>query len=109
MIAGFSFIHRIGVIHGDLKGVNILVDGSNVARLADFGLTTALNNTAGLTSHGFDRGTRGYTAPELLVYADEEECIGEPRAETDVYALGIVMWEVRLLGESGYFDFLTMH
>lgn len=40
-------------------------------------------------------GTRGYTAPELLVYDFGDERAGQPSVETDVYALGMVMWEVR--------------
>jgi serine/threonine-protein kinase len=84
LCAGLAAAHDRGVLHRDLKPANVLIDGRGRAHLADFGL-------ANLTDQRYDppeiAGTPGYMAPEQQ----------EGRAvtmRTDVYALGLVLYEM---------------
>ncbi len=79
--------HERGIQHRDLKPGNILVDAKLRPRIVDFGLA------AGDPSSGHGVGTPGYLAPEQL---DPERPIDE---RTDVYALGVVLYEL-ICGES---------
>jgi Protein kinase domain len=83
LCAGLAAAHDRGVLHRDLKPANVLIDGQGRAHLADFGL-------ADLTTRGDApeiAGTPGYMAPEQL------EGRGAT-TRTDVYALGLVLYEM---------------
>ncbi|KAF9784796.1 kinase-like domain-containing protein [Thelephora terrestris] len=90
--SGVAYLHELGIVHGDLKGANILVDDDGIARLADFGLMTILieNSTFPLSATAVSSvGTVCWMSPELL--------IGEgstPTRQSDCYALGMVVYEV---------------
>jgi serine/threonine protein kinase len=58
-------MHCSGVIHGDLKASNVLVDESHICRLADFGLATVLYNSPAdmSTVAGGTHGTIRWMAP----------------------------------------------
>jgi len=82
---------------------NILIDPGYSARLADFGLTTIIDeSTAGTNTGGHGlRGTIRWMAPELL-HPDEfgfpDDCQKLlPSKGTDIYALGMTVLEVRAL------------
>ena len=84
LCAGLAAAHERNVLHRDLKPANVLIDGRGRARLADFGL-------ADLSDHGRDVseivGTPGYMAPE-------QRAGREVTTRTDVYALGLVLYEM---------------
>lgn len=97
--------HAVGIIHRDLKPDNIMLDrredGTEVARVLDFGIATivkgsnALDDSAAekpLTRRGTVVGTPGYMAPEQAL-GDEVD------AAADLYSLGVVLWE-SLTGKS---------
>lgn len=79
--------HRRLLVHRDLKPANILVDANDVPRLLDFGIATLLQDgDSTLTRDGGAAMTPAYAAPEQLR--------GEPvTTATDVYALGLVLYE----------------
>lgn len=83
--------HRAGVIHRDLKPQNVLVDRAGRVRVLDFGaaLPLAARAEVRVTASGEFLGTLAYAAPEQ-VRADEHG--GDTR--TDVYALGVVLYEL---------------
>jgi tetratricopeptide (TPR) repeat protein len=79
--------HSAGVLHRDLKPSNVLVDGSGRARVIDFGIGEAIGGgAAALTRAGTVVGTLNYLAPERLDGA-------RGVAQSDVYALGLVLEE----------------
>jgi serine/threonine-protein kinase len=85
LCAGLAASHERGVMHRDLKPANIMLDGRGRVRITDFGLATALQ--AGGTEAGEVAGTPAYMAPEQLN--------GAPlSAQTDIYALGLVLFEI---------------
>ncbi|KAJ8090807.1 hypothetical protein PM082_024988 [Marasmius tenuissimus] len=85
IIQGVDYLHSQGVVHGDLKGKNVLIDENYNPRLADFGLTIFTEATMQTTS-GFG-GTLRWMAPELLS--------GQRRSpSSDIYAFACVCIEV---------------
>ncbi|KAF9642667.1 kinase-like protein [Thelephora ganbajun] len=86
---GLYFLHSRNIIHGDLKGPNILVDGDGHARITDFGLATVTQNLDSIRSASDDQGhTARWTAPEIL---NEK---GTYSKEADVFSFAMVMIEV---------------
>jgi len=93
---GLIYIHSQKMIHGDLKGANILIDENGRARLADFGLLTIISDPTyfSTSSSTVTGGTTRWMSPELL----DPEQFGldhsYPTKESDCYALGMVIYEV---------------
>jgi serine/threonine protein kinase len=75
----------------------VLVDSAFNARIADFGHTVSLTST-GMNSTTSQSGTAAYMAPELLDCSESAtEESQRPSTHSDVYALGILIWEVRTM------------
>ena len=88
---GLSFAHQQGLVHRDVKPQNVLLNGNNEAKVTDFGIARSLDVQRGMTQTGTVLGTSDYIAPE--------QAQGQQVAEhTDVYSLGIVLYEL-LVGE----------
>ncbi|KAF8593678.1 hypothetical protein BDV93DRAFT_584277, partial [Ceratobasidium sp. AG-I] len=65
---GVEYLNRISMVHGDLKGANVLISELGQAKLTDFGSSTLRNHTVDFSgaSHGSDFSTQ-WAAPELIV------------------------------------------
>ena len=64
LLGALATAHRAGVVHRDIKPANVLFDEQSRPHLADFGVATARDITAGLTAAGLAVGTPGFIAPE---------------------------------------------
>jgi len=89
MLRGLAFVHAQGIVHADIKPSNILVstvelanDPLRAAKLVDFGLSMGADAESGASA----RGTFPYAAPE--VYA------GRLDARSDLYSVGVVLYEL---------------
>lgn len=112
-------LHQFGVIHGDLKGANILVSDDGMLQLTDFGLAIMRDTTIQFSrSSNVTGGTVRWMAPELLFGSEtggntasrslketvsratesESDSGTTLSKETDIYALGMTMLEL-LTGE----------
>lgn len=85
-----EYAHQQGVLHRDLKPANILVTGGGAVRVIDFGISWLLDPLDGserLTKPGEAPWTKAYAAPEQVVG-------GNLSLATDVYGLGVVLYEL---------------
>jgi serine/threonine protein kinase len=88
--AGLAAVHAAGVIHRDVKPENVLVDASaspGRPRLTDFGIAKYVAQDGARRANTMLVGTPQYIAPELI---DGKE----PTPATDLYALGIMLYEL---------------
>ncbi len=78
--------HRAGLVHRDVKPENVLLTADGRAKVADFGLARAVTEATAATT-GTVLGTVAYLAPEVVT-----DGTADPR--TDVYAVGILLYEL---------------
>ncbi|KAF9644756.1 kinase-like protein [Thelephora ganbajun] len=91
---GLIYMHDRRIIHGDLKGVNIMIDNDGHARLADFSLVTLIPDQSTFISSCIEGGTLQWMSPELLEPERFDLKEARPTKESDCYALGMVIYEV---------------
>jgi serine/threonine-protein kinase len=85
-----AFAHEQGLVHRDVKPQNVLLNGDGRVKVTDFGIARSID-VDGVTQAGTVLGTSDYIAPE--------QASGQPvEAQTDIYSLGIVLYEL-LAGE----------
>ncbi|MBN9158297.1 Stk1 family PASTA domain-containing Ser/Thr kinase [Microbacterium sp.] len=92
VLSGLAAAHRAGIVHRDVKPENVLLAEDGRIKIGDFGLARA--TTANTASGAQLMGTIAYLAPELVTR-------GTADARSDIYALGIMLYEM-LTGEQPY-------
>jgi len=101
LCAGVAAAHERGVLHRDLKPANVMIDGDGNVRITDFGLAVAAGDIKASRA-----GTPQYMAPELLTG-------GAPSVKTDIYALGLILFEMftgkRAFDAKTFNELLSMH
>jgi hypothetical protein len=98
LLGALAAAHRAGVVHRDIKPANILFDEESRPHLADFGVATARDVTAGLTGDGRAIGTPGFISPEVA----RGESAGPA---SDVFSLGATLrWAATGSGPYGEGD-----
>jgi tetratricopeptide (TPR) repeat protein len=85
--AALDYAHRRGVIHRDVKPSNVILDGEGAAYLMDFGIAKVVGVGGDLTATGAAIGTPAYMAPEQAMG-------GAVDNRTDIYALGVMLYEM---------------
>jgi serine/threonine-protein kinase len=90
ILSGLAAIHRAGLMHGDMKSGNVLVDSSDGldrVKIIDFGLARRPGTHLTLLGENLVAGTPDYMAPELIR--------GEPiSVATDLYAVAVILYEM---------------
>jgi len=87
--SALHYAHQMGIIHCDVKPANIMIDTGGRVLVTDFGIAR-MSDAATSTMVG--AGTPAYMSPEQIMGAD-------PTPETDIYAIGAVLFEMMTGGE----------
>ncbi|GAA2553688.1 Stk1 family PASTA domain-containing Ser/Thr kinase [Pseudonocardia hydrocarbonoxydans] len=86
VLSGLAEAHRLGLVHRDVKPENVLISHTGEVKVADFGLVVAAAQ-AGASHVGTIMGTVAYLSPEQVA-------TGTADARSDVYAAGILLYEL---------------
>ncbi len=103
IISAVRSLHRLQVLHQDLKPENLMIDEKGRVRLVDFGSVQIageahLNNDQGQDIAPIPQGTKNYIAPEFFCSDQKNIVIDE---KTDQFAIGVIAYEL-LTGQLPY-------
>jgi serine/threonine protein kinase len=90
---GMDYLHKVNVVHRDLKTANLLMDENEVVKVADFGVAR-VKSTDG-TPMTAETGTYRWMAPEVIAHQHYTH-------KCDVFSYGILLWELVSGGDIPY-------
>ena len=102
MAAGMAYLHSREIAHRDLKPENVFLTQDGTVRIGDFGVSRQFLSASTSSSPSnlqSGRGTPAYMAPEglgleVLLYPERHEDMDSLENSGDVYAFGIIVWEI---------------
>lgn len=92
VLEGIGFVHKFGIMHGDIKPSNILLDQQGMAKVADFGLSSLLPHKEKGRGETLSGGTPSYMSPEQILNEKVD-------FRSDIYSLGVTFFYM-LTGQS---------
>lgn len=91
IVCGMNYLHGTGIVHRDLKSLNVLLTKDGVVKICDFGVSKILEGSSrqDMTMDGL-KGTPQWMSPEVLKGMSHT-------IKSDVYSFGMTMWEICML------------
>ncbi|CAE6455111.1 unnamed protein product, partial [Rhizoctonia solani] len=86
--SGVAYIHTFGMVHGDIKALNVLISSNGDAKLTDFGLSTMSESSLEFSATTSQAGSIRWVSPEQLLQGSARSM------PSDVYALGMTLLEI---------------
>jgi serine/threonine-protein kinase len=83
---GFAYAHRMGIVHRDIKPANLMITPDGALKIMDFGIAR-IRGSQRMTRTGHIIGTLAYMAPEQILGQEGDQ-------RSDVYSLGVVLYEL---------------
>lgn len=81
---GMDYLHKMGLIHRDLKTANLLCDENKMVKIADFGVARVVAENGDMTA---ETGTYRWMAPEVIEHKPYDQ-------KADVFSFGVILWEL---------------